>query len=406
MKISLKTGLIILSGLIITISAIWFLPAEDPAREETNYNKVNYEKLDDVIFNVETKKITRSDFVQSINASGIAKAARELSVTSNLSGVISKINIYEGKKVKKDERLVKLDDREYNIALNDAEVKVTDARVEYGFLIRGATVDSSSVENAKAIEEQIAVLKKGYESGKISEKDYNSQKEDLDLKLLFTGAKREELILNKSGLTSAINQYKRAKLNLEYTSIRAPFAGIIGNVELTVGRRINSGTELFKLFDLRTVKIEIGILESEIHKVKIGNLAEVKLPSLIGEKFKGKVERVSPFIDPETKTCKIIVTVENAEGKIKSGMTAEVKIETNVLHNQILIPKEALLVRDNRSLVFIVENDLAKWKYVDVGEQNDEYYQILKGVEPDEDVIVKGHFTLAHDAKVKVVNDK
>ncbi|KAB2847904.1 MAG: hypothetical protein F9K42_09585 [Ignavibacterium sp.] len=85
-------------------------------------------------------------------------------------------------------------------------------------------------------------------------------------------------------------------------------------------------------------------------------------------------------------------------------MFASVKIETDILKNRVIIPKEALLVRDKRDLVFVVQNNLAKWQYVNIGQQNDEYIEILNGVSPGDSVIVEGHFNLAHDSNIKSVN--
>jgi multidrug efflux pump subunit AcrA (membrane-fusion protein) len=86
-------------------------------------------------------------------------------------------------------------------------------------------------------------------------------------------------------------------------------------------------------------------------------------------------------------------------------MFATVNIETASLKDRILIPKDALLVRDRRNLVFAVEDTLAKWKYVDIGEQNDDYIEVLRGISPGEEVIIEGHYTLAHDAKINVIRN-
>jgi len=152
-----------------------------------------------------------------------------------------------------------------------------------------------------------------------------------------------------------------------------------------------------------TLKIDIGVLENDISKIRIGGSAKVEVPSIEGEYFNGRIVNISPYIDKETKTCKVTVQLQNPSNKLKPGMFARVLLETENLNNRVLIPKEALLVRDKRNLVFVVENGLAKWKYVQIGKQNDQLIEIEEGVLPDEEVIVEGHYTLAHDAKVRVI---
>jgi membrane fusion protein (multidrug efflux system) len=84
-----------------------------------------------------------------------------------------------------------------------------------------------------------------------------------------------------------------------------------------------------------------------------------------------------------------------------------VRIETHIFHDRIVVPKSALLVRDQRTLVFYKEGDLAKWDYIDVGEDNEESIEIVRGqnkeIVPGDTILIGGHYTLAHDAKIRVV---
>lgn len=390
---------------VIALLIFVFYPSGGASQDppEIEQETVNYNKLDAVVFDVKTQKVRKGNLLLYINANGTVRASKELEVTANINGIISFLNVYEGKTVKKGDTLLGFDDREYEIALNDTRVKVTDAKVEFGFLTKDYPVDSTVNPKAKEIQNQIDQLEKDYQLGKIDEKKYNEKKDELDMKLIFTGAKREEVILNKSGLTSAINAYKKAKLNYEYTKIIAPFNGIIGDFDLVIGQRIAAGQKLFKIFDVSFLKVDVGVLESDITKISIGNSVKVSSPSFEKE-FLGKVVSISPYIDPETKTCKVVIRIDNPTNELKPGMFVNVLIETNNIEDIILIPKEALLVRDKRNLVFVVENNLAKWHYVDIGEQNDKFIEVKNGVVPGDEVIVEGQYTLAHDAKVRVVN--
>jgi len=151
------------------------------------------------------------------------------------------------------------------------------------------------------------------------------------------------------------------------------------------------------------LKIDVGVLENEISLIAIGNTAEIKLNAIPNETFYGKIIFINPAIDTDTKTCRVTVEINNIGSKIKPGMFANVNLHSQKLTNRILVPKAALLVRDKRDLVFVQEGNLAKWHYVEIGEQNDKYIEIKEGVEPGDKVIVEGHFTLAHDAKIKVL---
>lgn len=404
MKIKLKYVVTALVIIALGIIAYSFIPASNKDKKAYKNVNMDYGKLDEIVFNVKTAKVIKGDLIKKISANGIVKADKELDVVSNINGIIKKINIYEGKYVNKNDLLIKLDDRELKISVKEAQDKLIEAKVEYGFLTKEAPVDTAKNAAAEKIRKEIKILDEKFKNGLIDKKNYLKEKDDLDMKLIFTGARRNDLILNKSGYSRAINSLDRAKLNFAYTEIRAPFNGVIGDLNLVVGQHITANSKLFKLFDIYNLRLYVNVLEDEIDKIKVGNIVSIKINAIPGKEYFGKVIFVSPYVNPESKTGTVVIRIKNKDKRIKPGMYANANIEVKRLHNRILIPKEALLVRDKRNLVFTVEDSLAKWKYVDIGEQNNKYIEILKGVNVGDNVIVKGQFNLAHDAKVRVRN--
>jgi RND family efflux transporter MFP subunit len=195
---------------------------------------------------------------------------------------------------------------------------------------------------------------------------------------------------------------QKAELDLEKTQIRAPFSGIIHNIQVSPREHINSGRELFELVNIRNIEVHAKVLESEVGRMERGRDVDVKFSAYPDEIFKGKVKAISPVVDPEDKTCRVIVSVSNRDEKIKPGMHAQVEIPAEIHKNRLLIPQEAVLVRQGRKLAFVAEDGLAKWRYIQAGLENDQFVEVLEGVQEGEKVIVEGHFTLAHDAKIRV----
>lgn len=404
MKIKIKYASAIIVVFIVVIVLLVYPFSQSKKSDEIDSTKISYEKLDEVIFDVKTAPVLLGSLVLKTNANGIVRAAKEVGVSSNITGYIKSINIYDGKQVKKGDLLIQLEDREYQIELKEAEANLIEARVEYGLLVKYNPIEGVSTEKENQLKKTLDNLSSQFSSGFISEEQYVNKRDSLELELIFTGAKKEEMLLSKSGFTRARNAVERAKLNLEYTKIRAPFNGVIGDFYSSEGQRISAGEELFKLFDMAELLVNIGLIESEISNVSLGNSVVLQFNALPGKTYSGKVKHISPYIDPETKTAKVTISVNNADRMINPGMFASASIETERLENRLLIPKAALLIRDERELVFTVEANLAKWKYVDIGKQNDRHIEILKGLSPQDSVIVEGHYTLAHDSKVKVIN--
>ncbi len=403
MRISSKIIFIVVGLISILIISLIFLPAKEYKQKEEP-TTVNYEKLDDIVFNVRVKKVFKGDLVKSISANGLVRAYRELDVVSNITNYIDGIFISEGQFVNKGDLLIKFDDNEQKIALSEAEVTLLNAKIEYGFLSK-EEARSVDFKAADSIKSELLKLENLFNENRITEDEYLKLKEKLDLALIFTGAKRDEVLLNKSGLTNAINSMNRAKLNFSYTEIKAPFSGVIADLNLVPRQRISSGEKLFKLLDISKLKIDVGVIENEINKVKIGNKAFIKLNAIPDKIYNGKVIYINPSIDPETKTCRVTVEIINNDNKIKPGMFATLFIDTETLKNRVLVPNDALLVRDKRNLVFLVDNNLAKWQYVQIGEHNEQYTEILQGVLPGDLVIVEGHYNLAHDSNVRIIED-
>jgi len=120
------------------------------------------------------------------------------------------------------------------------------------------------------------------------------------------------------------------------------------------------------------------------------------------------VESVGPIVDAEDKTCPVFIAVEGSRDEIKPGMHAEVEIAAEIHRDRLLVPQDAVLVRGGRKLVFVVDQGLAKWRYVEIGLENEHDAEILpgtdavSGISEGDTVIVEGHFTLAHDSRVVV----
>lgn len=407
MKISTKKAGVIFSFIMLAVLVYIIIP-KTKETEKVEDKIVNTDNLDKIEFKVTTAKVFKGDLVKWVTANGMVKANRELEIQSNVGGFIKDINVFEGKKVNKGDLLLSIDDTEYQLRLKNAKAKVNSAIVEYKIRIGDSKGVSPEINTKqKEIEKKMEDLKKLLDSGKLSKEEYEVKNDDLSVELLMSGAKRDEVAADVSNLSTYRINVQQALIDLGYTKISAPFSGAIGEFNLIAQQRINAGTKLFKLFEISTLKVEVGVLENEVSSISIGNTVEVNINSLPGEKFFGKVVNISPHIDTETKTCKVIVEMQNKNDKIKPGMYASVNIQAATFKNRILAPKDALVVRDNRSLVFVVSDNLAKWEYIDLGEINDRYIEIKGGnVKVGDEVVIKNHTNLAHDAKVKVVERK
>lgn len=339
---------------------------------------------------------------------GITRGKREAEIVVEVSGKVVEKNIEEGQFVRKGDVLLKLDDTEYRVALDEANARLIKAQVEFGIMLKER--GENRIKNLPDLEKLESIYQEKlhkFQKGEIPLSEMDEAFLKYQQALIFSGKAIEEVLAAKSGLTEAFTAYKRAWLNLQRCTIKAPFSGVVGDISVEPFEYINSGQLICKITDLSRLKVEVNVLESDYGKIKPNANALVEIPGT-GKSIKGKVIGLSPFMDREKRIGKAIVEIPGYKG-MKSGMEVKVKIETERYPNLLLVPREALLEREGKSLIFVVREGEAIWNYVTPGRMNDEWVEIKKsdfGLEVGEPVIVKGHYTLAHKAKVNIVEEK
>jgi RND family efflux transporter MFP subunit len=398
-------------GIIIVGLVVFFLVIKGGPESSSNGSSPESEeetqKAKDLPLAVKVATAKRGNLVIKLKAPGEAVTNKKIVMKAEVSGVVQELNIEESQHVKKGDLLVQLDDREYRLNLERADAerlsKLSEILVEKRFGELGespANSDSKKIQKAKQEYEEASEL---FGKGLISRKDFEQASSDYELALIESGEKKEEILAASKGLTQTEIDVKKAKLNLEKTEIRAPFSGIITDIKISPQEHLSTGREIFTLVDISHIQVHAKVLESEIGRMQVGREVKISFSAYPEKVFKGRTKAISPIINPEDKTCKVVIEVDNPREEIKPGMHAEVEIPAEIYKDRLLIPQEAVLVRSGRKLAFAVEDGLAKWRYLEIGLENEDYAEVLEGVKEGEPVIIEGHFTLAHDARVKII---
>jgi RND family efflux transporter MFP subunit len=363
-------------------------------------------KPEESVLLVKAVPVKRGDLVMRLESPGEAFTEKNIVLKTEVTGTIKSLNVREGKHVRGGEILVEIDDQEYRLKWERSEALrlkyLSDLLLDKQFAPPNKEIDPAAAERIKKAEMDFANAGSLYGQGMISREQFEKAKRAYESLLIESGVKQEEVMAAAKGLTQAEIDAKIAQMELDRTKIRAPFAGIISDLKVSPQENITAGRELFTLVDISQMKVQAKVLESEIGKMKVGYEASLRFSAYPGKTFKGHVEAVSPIINPEDRTCAVHIAVENPQEEIKPGMHAEVEIASDIYKDRLLVPQEAILVRGGRKLVFAVEEGLAKWRYIEIGLENKDYAEVLDGVKEGEMVLVEGHFTLAHDARVQV----
>lgn len=358
-------------------------------------------------FPVRSARARRQRLVHWVHAGGYVRPLRTLVMTSRVSGTIRSVRVHEGMVVSLGDTLVLLEDVEYRLALERARVGLLGAQIEYRtlattpFMTQGDSLRQA--EEASRAGQRLRDLAVRHGEGKTDEREYLREMRELSATLAYATLRREDVLAHRSGLAIAQEMVERARRDLEATVVTAPFAGEVADCALTACGGVVPGQRLLTLLDLSRPVVEAEVLEHDIPTLRTGMAARVSIVSRGGEELSGTLCALNPLTDPVSGTYRVTVAMEaELPANLRPGMIVSVRIATAIERESVVVPQEAVVHREGKPVVFVVENDRAVWRYVVPGPSNGEQIGIVEGVRAGEQVITDGQFVLAHDARVSV----
>ncbi len=209
-----------------------------------------------------------------------------------------------------------------------------------------------------------------------------------------------KMALIRSNYNNAVSALDEAKRNLSQTTITSPISGTISNLEASAHNHSSVFAHFCEVLDINTMHLVFHLLETEMGQVKTGQQVELFPFALSEESFKGTVTSINPAVDDKG-MIRITATVPNPKQRLMDGMNARVLLK-NAVPDCLIIPKEAVLYRQNRKVVFIYEEGKAIWKYVETSHENSTHVAVIEGLDEGMEVIVENNLNLAHEAPVTI----
>ncbi|MFH1145193.1 MAG: efflux RND transporter periplasmic adaptor subunit [Candidatus Eisenbacteria bacterium] len=352
---------------------------------------------------VEAGTVRRGTLVRSIYADGTIRTPRSVQVRTKISGELTAVAVRDGERVKAGQVLARIDPRPYSLSLEDSHYRHVRALTQVA-----AESDTVGV-NAEALArftEQRAALEQDHQSGRLGQEEYRARLLALELAALEEGAFRQQVFEQRTGLAEARLAEERARLELEYTEIRAPWGGMVEGVDVVAGEIVSLNTPICTIYDNQRLEAALNVLEADLGNLDEGRPVLLAVPAT-GDTLQAEVDVISPYLEASSRTCEVLVRFANPAGRYRPGMFVRGEIAGWVHPDLLLVPKDAVLTRDERALVFKVVEDHAQWLYVDTGLENDRWVEIRAvhsggSLAPGEQVVVSDHLTLAHEAKLKI----
>lgn len=205
----------------------------------------------------------------------------------------------------------------------------------------------------------------------------------------------------------------RAGVVYNDSPVKAPISGRVTSLPVTVGSTVSQSSLVAKVARTDELEIRINIAERFVSRISNGQKATVTFDAYPGVVFGAKIFEVSPVLDTATRTMGVKLRLNPPDSRVKVGMYGRVKLVTESVKNAIVLPVSALVTRDGKDYVFVVttpksgQNAAAvSIRQVTKGILVDNQVEITKGLEANEEVVIKGQTLLNDGAKVNIVSTK
>ena len=316
-----------------------------------------------------------AELQESVEVVGTLEAKFSADIKSEVTGVVSEVYVTEWVPVKRGARLAKLDTRE------------TEAGID---ALKAAQAQAVVGENHARREYERAQQLKQF--GLITQQALDDAKTAVEAAQTATA--------------SANAQIRTAETRLAKSFITSPMDGIVASRGISVGDRVENmgGTSsMFHIVDTRLFDLTVSVPATRLAAVRVGQSLPFSTHTVPGRSFTGKVMFINPAIDAATQSARVVAEVANPDGVLRDGAFVKGRIIVGQRAGVLQIPKEALLnwnLESRQADLFVVAGDKAQKRTVTTGLNNGLAVEIVSGVQPGDQVVVRGGFQLRDGDRV------
>lgn len=329
---------------------------------------------------VTTAKVEKGDLRLEVLATGTVVPEFEVVVKSKAGGEITSFPHNEGDVINKGETIVRLDPATEQARTNQAEATLMAAQARLSKTSIGRKDAKTKLERAKGL----------YTGGIISRQDL----EDAEIMLEKAAS---DVKVSEAELAQAEEALREQRERLDDTEVKAPYAGTILKKYVDVGQVISSslssfsdGTPIFSMANLDNIYVDAMVDEVDISRIAVGSEVNVSVDSLPDKPFAAVVERVAPKgeVQRTVTIFKVFVRItDNDNALLKPGMTADVRILTDIRKDAVLVPSAALKLKDKAVGVYVMRAGKPVWTEVKPGATDGRVTEISSGLVPGAEVV-------------------
>jgi RND family efflux transporter MFP subunit len=323
------------------------------------------------LINVRVQLAEKKKVQPYLETTGTLNADEEVSVSSEVDGIVRQLKVEEGSLVNRGSLLVEINDVDYTLDLKRSEAasKQTEA----------------NLDNAQAEYKRQEAL---YKEELVTKQQFD----DITTKVALAKA-----ALEGAKATLAISREK-----LTRTKVYSPLNGAVKEKKISVGDYVRNGTPLLQLIRVNPLKLNFTVSEKDAASIKIGQEVAFSVDAYPAKQFKGRVNLLYPHVEEKTRTLQAEALVPNSDRLLKPGFFVRTLIYTEAPREVILAPITALLYDNSVIRVFVADGNKARERILKIGGKYGEFVEVLEGLKEKEQIVVVGQNNLSEGVKVNV----
>ena len=341
-----RRGALLAAGACIVIAllviTVYGMPTETGLGTETPAGRVA----------VETSPAQRVDVEDIREYSGSLEPSAQLTVAPKIAGRIESVAVDIGDAVASGDTLVTLDDQEYRQALAEAEARLQVARAQYEQAASDARTANRSRERVRSLNAKGIAATAELDSAEAEAANANAAQS-----------------VARASIAEAKAQVETARIRLGYTEIRADWPEAdnrrrVGERMVEPGDTVAANTPLLRIVSVRPLTAVIQVPEALYPLLSVGQSARLRVAGAESAAFEAEITRIAPIFDPETRRARVELTAPNDEGRLAPGMFVQVGLVAERLDDALVVPRSALVRRDGRDGVFVVNTEQTTARFV------------------------------------------
>ena len=352
------------------------------------------------VVTVNTATATSGRLIKPVEFSGILTPDQTVNVYSQQTGHATQVTVSVGDKVEAGQLLVKIDSRELNAQLAEAEASMRSVEDQASQAQVGISTAKANLDLAQKSFDRISAL---YKTQAVPKNQMDDVQNKLELaQSAYQNAQKQYQLLSGSGLAQAKARIELIQVQISNTTIASPIDGVVTNKNVNPGELVTTGAPVMTVADTSTLKLQGTVSQDAVPLMSMGQKVQVRVDGLPNVKYEGTITQIGPVAVSTGQYFPVVVSLKN-NGSLLAGMTAMSSFNLTAPQS-VVIPASAVQKDGHDSYVYVVKNGTVTRTRVEVGIQNSTDMTVASGLAAGDVVATSNIDTLQNGMAVAATN--